>query len=180
MARSKLPAEPALAARLLDDAIEMNRTALAELRRLAAGIHPAILTNRGLGAALDHLAMRLPLPVSVVDEIGERLPASVEASLYFVVSEALTNVVKHAHASHASVRIAADNGHLVLEVSDDGVGGAQIGGGTGLSGLADRIAALDGELAVSSTPSSGTTLRAEVRLRPEPAATPAADVGQPG
>jgi PAS domain S-box-containing protein len=164
IARGKLPEHPDQAARLLDDAIELTATATGELRDLAAGIHPAILTHRGLRPALERLAARMPLPVAVLDAPAERLPAPVEASVYFVVSEALTNVAKHSGASAASVRIGAANGCLTVEVADNGVGGADMSRGTGLSGLADRIAALDGELTVTSPPSRGTTLHAEIPL----------------
>jgi PAS domain S-box-containing protein len=164
IARSSLPGKPEEAARLLDDALELAGAALTELRDLAAGIHPAILTHRGLGAAVERLASRMPLPVTVAETPEGRLPAPVEASVYFVVSEALTNVVKHASASAATVRIGAADGILTVEVSDDGIGGADMRRGTGLSGLADRVAALEGELTVTSVPAAGTTVHAEVPL----------------
>jgi signal transduction histidine kinase len=129
-----------------------------ELRELAAGIHPAILANRGLGAAVEALAGRVPIPVSPLEVPAERLAAPIEASVYFFVSEALTNVVKHARAKCASIRIVAEPETLRVEVADDGVGGANLGVGSGLPGLADRIAALDGELTVRSEPGAGTTL----------------------
>jgi PAS domain S-box-containing protein len=165
IARGKLPDEPDEAARLLDDAIELAAAATSELRELAAGIHPAILTHRGLGPAIERLASRIPVDVSVREMPAERLPAPVEASVYFVVSEALTNVAKHADASAATVRIGALDGVLTVEVADDGAGGADMRGGTGLSGLADRVAALDGELTVTSVPGGGTTVQAEIPLR---------------
>jgi PAS domain S-box-containing protein len=164
IARGKLPGEPEEAARLLDDAIELAATATSELRELAAGIHPAILTHRGLGPAVERLASRMPVRVSVLEMVRERLPPPVEASVYFVVSEALTNVVKHAEASAATVRIGVADGVLTVEVSDDGRGGADMRGGTGLSGLADRVAALDGELTVTSVPAGGTTVHADIPL----------------
>jgi PAS domain S-box-containing protein len=164
IARGKLPAEPAEAAKLLDDAIELTAGATSELRELAAGIHPAILTHRGLGPAITRLAGRMPLPVAVLEAPDQRLPGPVEASVYFIVSEALTNVVKHAGASRATVRLHADDGTLTVDVCDDGVGGADTTAGTGLSGLADRIAALEGELTVTSPPESGTTVHAEIPL----------------
>ena len=150
IARGKLPSEPEEAARLLDDAIELTAAATNELRELAAGIHPAILTHRGLGPAVARLASRMPLPVRVLETPEGRLPQPIEASVYFVVSEALTNVVKHSGASTATVRISAAERALSVEVADDGAGGADMRGGTGLSGLADRVAALDGELTVTS------------------------------
>jgi signal transduction histidine kinase len=140
---------------------ELNR-ALEELRELARGIHPAVLTDRGLEAALEALAERTPLPVSLDQMPAERLPAPVEAAAYFVVAEALTNVARYARASQAEVRIGRNAGYAVVEVRDDGVGGADPATGTGLRGLADRLAALDGRLEVHSPPGEGTTVRAEV------------------
>jgi len=154
------------AARLRATALEQTRAGIADLRDLAAGIHPGILSDRGLGPAVAALASRVPLVVTVADELDGRLPAPVEASLYFFVTEALTNVVKHAGASAAAVRLAADGDRLVVEVTDDGVGGAGADGGTGLAGLSDRIAALDGELTVTSPPGRGTALHAALPLRP--------------
>jgi PAS domain S-box-containing protein len=157
-------ADPARASELRALAIELSNSGLAELRRLASGIHPAILTDRGLGPAVQALASRLPLPVDVLDTPAERLPAPVEASVYFFVSEALTNAVKHAQAGQATVRIAAENGGLVVEVSDDGVGGAASSSGSGLRGLGDRVGALDGALELESPPGAGTLLRARIPL----------------
>jgi len=139
---------------------------VAELRRLAAGIHPGVLTDHGLLPAVRALVSRVPLDVSVFDETRElRFPAPVEASVYFFVSEALTNAVKHANAEAASVRIATENGGLTVEVADDGVGGADpAGGGTGLRGLGDRVGALDGDLELLSPPDGGTLLRARIPL----------------
>jgi PAS domain S-box-containing protein len=164
IARGKLPADPEQAARLLDDAMELAAAATTELRELAAGIHPAILTHRGLGPAVERLASRIPLEVALRGLPEERLPTAVEASAYFVVSEALTNVVKHSGAGLATVRVEVAEASLTVEVADDGAGGAEMGGGTGLAGLADRVAALDGELTVTSAPGAGTTVRAEIPL----------------
>src|SRR5262245_1985013 len=147
---------------MLDAARDELTRALEELRELARGIHPAVLTDRGLEAALEALAERAPLPVSLDQMPAERLPASVEAAAYFVVAEALTNVAKYAGASSAEVRIGRNGGYAVVEVHDDGVGGADPATGTGLRGLADRLAALDGRLEVHSPPGEGTTVRAEV------------------
>jgi signal transduction histidine kinase len=147
---------------MLDAARDELTRALEELRELARGIHPAVLTDRGLEAALEALAERAPLPVSLDQMPAERLPASVEAAAYFVVAEALTNVAKYAGASSAEVRIARDHGYAVVEVRDDGVGGADPAVGTGLRGLADRLAALDGRLEVHSPEGQGTIVRAEV------------------
>ena len=140
---------------------ELTR-ALEELRELARGIHPAVLSDRGLQAAVEALAVRSPLPVKVVEVPGERLPEPVEAAAYFVIAEALTNVAKYANASTATVAVRRVNGHAHVEVRDDGVGGADPGRGSGLRGLADRVGALDGSLALDSPPGSGTTLRAEI------------------
>ena len=150
------------AAGLRRTALEQTRAGIADLRDLAAGIHPGILTDRGLGTAVEALASRLPLPIAVDDRLDRRLPAPVEASLYFFVTEALTNVVKHAGASAAEVQIELVGDRLVVDVTDDGAGGATAAGGSGLSGLSDRIAALDGELTVTSPAGGGTTLHAEL------------------
>jgi signal transduction histidine kinase len=121
-----------------------------------------VLSDRGLAAALNALAGRLPVAVEVVETPPERLPPGVEIASYYVVAEALTNVAKYAHASAARVSVARVNGSVTVEVSDDGVGGADPSHGSGLSGLADRVAALDGRLQVLSAPGSGTTIRAEI------------------
>ena len=122
------------------------------------------MTTRGLLAALEALADRLPIQVEPLDVPPQRFPGAIEASVYFLVSEALTNVVKHAQATSARVQIAADPDRLIVEVSDDGVGGAAPYPGHGLAGLADRVAALEGMLTVHSEPSAGTTVRAELPL----------------
>src|SRR4051794_32393363 len=162
LAERKLGQDPEVAARLLGAAREELATALAELRELARGIHPAILTDRGLAPAVEALAERAPLPVSLQAMPDQRLPAPVEAAAYFVVAESLTNVAKYARAQHATVSVQQDDGFAVVEVRDDGVGGANPRGGTGLRGLADRLAALDGRLEVHSPPGEGTLVRAKV------------------
>ncbi|HEX5899720.1 MAG TPA: sensor histidine kinase [Solirubrobacteraceae bacterium] len=154
--------EDGAAGAMLDAARDELARALEELRELARGIHPAVLTDRGLEPALEALAERAPLPVSLDQMPAERLPAPVEAAAYFVVAEALTNVVKYAEASTAAVRIRRNGSYAVVEVHDDGIGGADPTVGTGLRGLADRLAALDGRLEVHSPPGEGTTVRAEV------------------
>ena len=165
MAERKAASDPEAADRLRQAAIEQARQGIADLRDLAAGIHPGILTDRGLVAAVEALASGVPLPVAVEHDLPRRLPGPVEASVYFFVSEALTNVGKHARAREARVTIRCAHDRLVVEVADDGVGGATTGrGGTGLCGLDDRIAALDGELTVTSPLGRGTTLRAEIPL----------------
>ena len=165
MAEGRSDSDPTAAAALRAAAAEQTREGLADLRDLAAGIHPSVLTDQGLGAAVDALASRLPIPVTVVANLDDRrLPEPMEASLYFFVSEALANVVKHARASHAEVELCIEGDDLVVDVRDDGVGGAAPAGGTGLAGLADRIAALDGDLVVVSPAWEGTALHATVPI----------------
>ncbi len=158
----RLDTDAAAARELLEGARAEARAALEDLRELARGIHPAVLTDRGLAAALDALADRAPLPVEVAEVPAERLPGAVEAAAYFVVAESLTNVAKYAQATHAEVRVGRDDGVALIEVRDDGVGGADPEGGTGLRGLADRLAALDGRIEVESEPGRGTVVRARV------------------
>jgi signal transduction histidine kinase len=162
LARDRMRQDPDGAARLLDGASTELDAALDELRELARGIHPAVLTDRGLDAALETLARRAPLPVELTGEENERLPESIELAAYFVVAEALTNVAKYANATHATVHVERNNGRLVVEVADDGVGGADPTGGTGLRGLADRLAVIEGRLEVVSPPGEGTTIRARI------------------
>ena len=149
-------------AALIDGSIDELRLSLEELRQLAQGIHPAVLSDRGLEAALRSLAARAPVPVELVAAPSGRLPAAVETAAYFVVSEGLANVAKYANATHATVRVQQVDGRLLVEVSDDGTGGANPAGGSGLRGLSDRVAALDGALEVSSPPGRGTRLRAQL------------------
>ena len=153
-----------MAAELVRRAGEEAGLALKDLRDLARGIHPAILTNRGLPAALDDLAGRASVPVDVVARPDERLPDQVEAAAYFVVSECLANVDKHAQAGSATVSVTPVNGELLVSVGDDGVGGASTGDGSGLQGLEDRVGALDGTLEVESTPGGGTRVLARIPL----------------
>jgi signal transduction histidine kinase len=136
--------------------------ALDELRELARGIHPAILSDAGLDGAIGSLIARAPMPVTVLELPDRRLPSAVETAVYFIVAEALTNVAKYAHATETTVRVVSDDGHAVVEVRDDGVGGANPAAGSGLRGLADRVAALDGDLELDSRPGGGTTLRARL------------------
>jgi PAS domain S-box-containing protein len=165
LAERKITAEPEKATRLRQMAIEQARQGIEELRKLAAGIHPGILTDRGLCAAVRALASRLPIPATVTGTLDRRLPTPVEASVYFFISEALTNAIKHSRAEQIRIGIAAPDDELRVEVGDDGVGGATATtGGTGLAGLVDRIAALDGELAIVSPPGEGTTLHATIPL----------------
>ena len=146
---------------LLAEAQAELQAPLSELRELARGIHPAILSAGGLPSAVRSLADRAVLPVSL-DVAEGRHPEPVESAAYFVVSEALANIAKHAHARSASVSVQRDNGRLIIQVRDDGRGGADDRSGTGLRGLADRVAALNGRLTVTSAPGAGTTVRAEI------------------
>jgi signal transduction histidine kinase len=146
---------------LLASTADQLQVAVEELRELARGIHPAVLTESGLAAALEALATRLPLPVSVETDI-DRLPPDVEATAYFVASEALQNVVKHAGATKAGVSASQGDGMLVIQVVDDGVGGAKLNGGSGLRGLTDRVEALGGRVRVESLPGSGTRVVGEI------------------
>jgi signal transduction histidine kinase len=136
--------------------------AIVELRELARGIHPTLLRDEGLEAAVEALARRTPLPVTVEGSLGDRLPDAVELAAYFLVSEALTNVVKHASASEATVRLGCEADTLRVVVADDGVGGARPAADSGLAGLRDRLEALDARLVVESEPGGGTTLSAEI------------------
>jgi signal transduction histidine kinase len=147
---------------LLRSAREQLESGIAELRELARGIHPALLTGRGLGPAVETLAERVPLDVRVVGIPDQRLPTQVEVAAYFIVSESLTNAVRHAHAARATVRVGRENGTAIVEVADDGVGGADPARGSGLRGLIDRLAALDGELVVHSPVGDGTRVEARI------------------
>jgi signal transduction histidine kinase len=159
LAQSELgPDAPTALSDLLERAIDESKQALAELRELARGIHPRILTERGLPAAIRSLAERSPVPVTVDTETEDRLPEAVEATAYFAVSEALQNVAKYANASAVVVTAERQNGSLVVRVSDDGVGGADPSKGSGLRGLLDRIDAVGGRLEVDSPPGEGTCL----------------------
>ncbi|MBA2298328.1 MAG: GAF domain-containing protein [Actinobacteria bacterium] len=164
LATAKLLQAPEDARRLLAAASEELTHAIDELRELARGIHPAILTERGLGPALEVLAGRAPSRVEITNLLVERLPAPVEAAAYYVVAESLTNVAKYAGASLVEVRVSRDGDCARVEVADDGVGGADASRGSGLRGLADRIEALDGRLRIESPPGRGTKLWAEIPL----------------
>jgi PAS domain S-box-containing protein len=165
VAAGKLPASPEEARALLVAASEELTQALDELRKLARGIHPAILTEQGLGPALVALGERAPLRVAISNELEEeRLPPPVEAAVYYVVSESLTNVAKYAQASAVEVRVIRRNGVARVDVVDDGLGGADTSRGSGLRGLADRVEALDGTLGVDSPPAGGTRVWAEIPL----------------
>ena len=161
LARNKVGPDPDGAVEVMDGAARELELALEELRELARGIHPAVLSDRGLIAALRTLATRAPLPVDLHASVTG-VPEAVESAAYFVVSEALTNVAKYAQASSAVVQVRRDNGFVMVAVSDDGIGGADPSAGTGLRGLGDRISALDGRLEVDSSPDRGTTVRARI------------------
>jgi signal transduction histidine kinase len=189
LAQRKLARAPDEAGELLEEALEHMETGIRELRELAAGIHPSVLTDRGLGAALEALAGRSPIPVELKEVPPQRLPAPVETSAYFVLAEALTNAAKHAQCSHANVGVRVEEGAVTVEVRDDGVGGADPSAGSGLRGLADRVSALGGTLEIESPAGLGTTVRARLTLgSPETGrravrpgqGTNARDVGSPG
>ncbi|RJL24493.1 sensor histidine kinase [Bailinhaonella thermotolerans] len=161
-AQVKIDEDPAAAKEMIASAHAGARAAIAELRDLARGIYPAILTDRGLDAALSHLAARAPIPVDVSVEIRDRPPAAVESIAYFIVSESLANMAKHARAERASVVVCREGERVVVEVRDNGVGGAVPTPGGGLAGLADRAATIDGTLTVLSPPGGPTLIRADL------------------
>ncbi|HEY0817081.1 MAG TPA: PAS domain S-box protein [Pseudonocardia sp.] len=163
LAREEIEVDAVRSRQLLDDAVGQARWAIDELRELAAGLHPPVLTYRGLVVAVEELAARALLPVTVTGSLPGRLPETVETNAYFFVAEALTNTVKHARATRAAVTIWVDGAVLSVEVRDDGVGGAGVSGsGSGLAGLADRVGALGGRMDVESPPGQGTKVRAEI------------------
>jgi len=163
-------AEPATAT-AIEGCIEDLQTALADLRELARGLHPAVLTERGLQSALPSLTAHSPVPVVLDDRLEGRLPSAHETALYFVAAEALTNVAKYAGASTATVTLRSDDGWAEISIVDDGVGGARAEQGSGLRGLADRVEALGGRLAVASPPGEGTTVSARLPMAAEHAST---------
>jgi signal transduction histidine kinase len=146
---------------LKETATELGE-ATTELRELARGLHPAVLSDRGLRPALEALAARAPVPVELAEPPAERLPPAVESASYFVVAEALTNIARYARASHAEVTVSRADGEVEVTIRDDGIGGADPRTGSGLRGLADRVAALDGRLEVTSPPGHGTVVRAVI------------------
>jgi signal transduction histidine kinase len=162
LAESKLGSDPEAARRILDEARQGLGAALQELREFSQGIHPGVLTERGLGPALQELVYLAPVSIELAVPTDQRLPEPVEAAAYYVVAEALANVVKYASADVVSVTVQRRNGSAVIEVADDGVGGADPARGSGLRGLTDRVEALGGTLAVESPRGLGTFLRAEI------------------
>jgi signal transduction histidine kinase len=167
LAQSRIATNPDDAAGLLGTATDELAAALTDLRELANGIHPAVVSERGLADALTTVARRAPFPVEIVSVPAERLPESVEVATYYLVSEALTNSAKHAQASSARLAISRAGDRAVVEISDDGIGGADLTMGSGLRGLGDRIGALGGRLAIDSPLGRGTTIRATIPLRSE-------------
>jgi signal transduction histidine kinase len=163
LARKRAGEDPQLLALLAESEADA-RDALNELRSISRGLQPPVLAELGLGRALTALARRAPLPVSVHQGPDERFPPTLEAAVYYVAAEALTNVAKHAHATRAALSVRREGARLVVTVADDGRGGANPGAGTGLRGLTDRVEALRGTLDLTSTPARGTTLRAEFPL----------------
>jgi signal transduction histidine kinase len=167
MARKRLGEDgDTVVLQLVDEAQAESRAALEELRDLARGIHPSVLTDRGLSAALQELAGRAMIPTEVAEAPEARLNPAVESAAYFVVAECLTNVGKYAKATEATVRVRCEAGRLVVEIVDDGVGGADPAHGSGLRGLVDRVGALNGSIEVASPAGAGTRVRAEIPLLP--------------
>jgi PAS domain S-box-containing protein len=162
LVKRRLENDPDAVAELVDAAQTELTLALEEIRELVRGLHPRLLVDRGLEPALAGLAERSLLPVEIVETPAERLPEPVEAAAYYVVAEALANAAKHSGASQVSVRVAAADSCTRVEVADDGKGGADPAGGSGLSGLVDRVAALGGTLVVHSPAGVGTTISAEL------------------
>jgi signal transduction histidine kinase len=183
VAAERIDEDPAAAKVLVEEARDQARLALAELRDLVRGISPAILLDRGLVPALSALAGRGAVPVVVASELpdGLRLPDVVERAAYFVVAESVANLAKHARATRAEIRCRYQGGRLVVEIEDDGVGGARVAPGGGLGGLADRLAALDGALEVSSPEGGPTVVRATIPTDADvaPVGWPAAAVQDP-
>jgi signal transduction histidine kinase len=162
LAESRLPGDPAGAAGVLRDARDELTNTLEELRALTQGLRPAVLVERGLGAALEELRRRSPLPVVLTATLPRTLPPHVETAAYFVVSETLTNAAKHSRASLIEIHATVTEGVLCLTIEDDGVGGAAAAGGSGIRGLRDRVEALGGRIRLTSEPGHGT--RVEVQL----------------
>ncbi|MBP2320541.1 signal transduction histidine kinase [Kibdelosporangium banguiense] len=165
-AKNKMNRDPEAAMALIDEAHSDAKKAVAELRDLARGIYPAVLGDRGLDAALSSLAAKAPIPVDVTVEDGlsstNRPPAAVESTAYFTVAESLTNIAKYSGATQAGVRVYRERDHVIVEITDDGMGGAQIRSGGGLAGLADRAATIDGVLTVVSPVGGPTVIRADL------------------
>ena len=162
LAREKASGSDPEVVALIERAQDETKQAIAELRELVRGIHPAVLTDRGLDAALSSLAARCPVPVTVQVNLDERPPTPVESAAYFIVAESLTNIAKHSDAKHARVNVNRDDRTLRVEITDDGHGGARTEPGGGLSGLADRVRSLEGTFRVASPVGGPTTILAEL------------------
>ncbi|PRH80918.1 histidine kinase [Streptomyces solincola] len=171
LAKEKLTHDPQAAARMVDEAHGEVKIALQELRDLARGIHPAVLTDRGLDAALSHLATRCTVPVTLDVDLPHRPAPAIEGIAYFTVSELLQNISKHAHATTATIDLWRTEDRLLIRVGDDGQGGARLDGGSGMAGLADRLRAVDGTFIVDSPVGGPTVVTAELPWRPVTAPT---------
>jgi PAS domain S-box-containing protein len=163
LAHQSAHSDPAQTCRHIDEALTVTKAAISDLRELSQGIHPRVLLDRGLAAAISTLADRMPCPVEL-DITPERFARTLEATAYFVVAEALTNVAKHAHATHAQVTIAVDQAILLLTVSDNGLDGAHAQPSGGLQGMIDRVMTAGGEFLLESTPGAGTTIQARLPI----------------
>ncbi|HMM41314.1 MAG TPA: histidine kinase, partial [Thermomicrobiales bacterium] len=162
MAKEKMDSDPEAAKTLVAEAHEEAKLAMREIRDLARGIHPAVLTDRGLDPAVSALAGRSPVPVTVDIDLPGRLPETIESTAYFVVAEALTNVARHSDATAVRVSARLEDGMLKLDITDDGRGGAAATPGGGLAGLADRVAGADGTLTIDSPAGGPTRIHAEL------------------
>ncbi|MGW4572744.1 sensor domain-containing protein [Streptomyces tendae] len=178
LAKEKLLEDPDAAAAMVDEAHGEVKLALQELRDLARGIHPAVLTDRGLDAALSSVASRCTVPVRVTVDLAERPAAAIEGIAYFTVSELLQNVSKHSGAGAASVEVWRSSDRLLMQVEDNGRGGASLAGGTGMKGLADRLTAVDGLFVVDSPEGGPTTITAELPWRDRTEADAAGSVAR--
>ncbi|MEU6816641.1 sensor domain-containing protein [Streptomyces sp. NPDC046860] len=165
LAKEKLHHDPETAARMVEEAHGEAKTALKELRDLARGIHPAILTDRGLDAALSHIATRCTVPVTLTVDLPTRPAPAIEGITYYTASELLQNISKHSHAHHATLDLRHTPHHLMLQIRDNGIGGADPGRGSGLAGLTERLGAVDGVLVIDSPPGGPTTITAELPWR---------------
>jgi signal transduction histidine kinase len=174
MAQKELGDAHGPAAELVEEALTNAERGIDEVRQLARGIHPRILSSGGLGPALEALARRSPIPVTVDLQTDARLPEHVEVTAYYLASEALTNTAKHSHATHVSITVEVDDRRAVLTIRDDGVGGADPSRGSGLIGLHDRVETLGGALAVHSEPGAGTVLTAQIPIAAPSTAEPGA------
>jgi signal transduction histidine kinase len=161
MLKKRLDADPE-ASTSIDHARSEIAASLEELRDVARGLHPAVVSGHGLAVALESLAARATVPVRLDVELDGRLPEPLEVAAYYLVSESLANIGKHAQASAATISVARSNGEVVIEIVDDGIGGADTERGSGLRGLADRVEALDGRLRVWTPVGRGTRVRAEI------------------